>query len=231
MTKKLLVIEDEPEVRANIIELLEAEEFQVVGAENGFIGAIWAQEHLPDLIVCDVRMPELDGYDVLTALRQDSLTATIPFIFLTANADRADMRRGMELGADDYLTKPFTRSELLSAIASRFAKHEVVMQQYNSEHERVESLQEKVQKLQKDVDSKDTLLQQFQHELGSVLPKLNMAMSLVRNLPPGSQRDRCLAILQQVCNEEIAMLNQTPKLQTLLPPENIDLLRQLNLVG
>lgn len=228
---KLLVIEDEPEVRANIIDLLEAEDFQVVGAENGFIGAIWAQEYLPDLIVCDVRMPELDGYDVLTALRQDPLTATIPFIFLTANADRADMRRGMELGADDYLTKPFTRAELLGAIASRFAKHNVVMQQYNSEHERVESLQVKVQELEKTVSSKDTLLQQFQQELGNALPKLNMAMSLVKNLPPGSQRDRCLTILQQVCNEEIAMLNQTPKLQTLLPSENIDFLRQFNLLS
>lgn len=228
--KKLLVIEDEPEVRANIIELLEAEDFQVVGAENGFIGAIWAQEHVPDLIVCDVRMPELDGYDVLTALREDPLTATIPFIFLTANADRADMRRGMELGADDYLTKPFTRAELLGAIASRFAKHEVVMQQYNSEHERAESLKVKVRELQKNVNSKDTLLQQFQQELGNVLPKLNMAMSLVKNLPPGAQRDRCLAILQQVCNEEITMLNETPKLQTLLSPESADFLREFNLV-
>lgn len=217
--KKILVIEDEPDVRANIIELLEAEDFNVVGAENGFFGALWAQEYLPDLIVCDVRMPELDGYDVLTALRQDAVTATIPFIFLTANADKSDMRRGMELGADDYLTKPFTRTELLSAIASRLAKHEVVMQRYHQERQQVNSLKQKVQELENYASS------QFK-----VVPKLNMAMTLVKNLPPGAQRDRCLQILRQVCDEEISILNTTPALQQLLPPEHIDFLRQFNLV-
>ncbi|PIG93308.1 response regulator [Gloeocapsopsis sp. IPPAS B-1203] len=217
--KKILVIEDEPDVRANIIELLEAEDFHVVGAENGFFGAMWAQEYLPDLIICDVRMPELNGYDVLTALRQDSITATIPFIFLTANADRADMRRGMDLGADDYLTKPFTRTELLNTIASRFAKQEIVMQQYYNERQRADSLKQEVQELEKYANSK-----------ASVVPKLNMAMSLVKNLPPGSQRDRCLQILRQVCEEEISILNNTPSMQKLLSPENIDFLRQFNFV-
>jgi len=89
--KKILVIEDEPSVRANILELLEAEEFDVVSAENGFIGALWAQQHLPDLITCDVMMPEVNGYEVLSTLRQDSRTATIPFIFLTAMADQGDI--------------------------------------------------------------------------------------------------------------------------------------------
>ncbi|OKH29044.1 response regulator transcription factor [Chroogloeocystis siderophila] len=217
--KKILVIEDEPDVRANIIELLEAEEFHVVAAENGFFGALWAQEYLPDLIICDVRMPELNGYDVLTALRQDAATATIPFIFLTANADRSDMRRGMELGADDYLTKPFSRTELLNAIASRFAKQEVVMQQYNNERERADSLKQKVQELENYASAK-----------ASIVPKLNIAMSIVKNLPPGLQRDRCLEILRQVCNEEIKTLNNTPALQKLLPAESITFLRQFNLV-
>jgi CheY-like chemotaxis protein len=93
--------------------------------KNGLIGALWAREHLPDLIICDVMMPELDGYGVLAALRQDPATATIPFIFLTAKADKVDLRQGMELGADDYLTKPFTTEELLGAIASRFAKQKL----------------------------------------------------------------------------------------------------------
>ena len=152
--KKILVIEDQPLVRANILEILELEEFDVVGAENGFFGTLWAQEHLPDLIICDVMMPEIDGYQVLGALRQNSTTATIPFIFLTAMADKADIRRGMELGADDYLTKPFTTNELLTAIATRFAKHEAVMQQYNTERERTEALQQKLQKLQQGTDTK-----------------------------------------------------------------------------
>ena len=133
--KKVLVIEDESAVRANILELLEAEDFEAVGAENGFIGAIWAQENLPDLIICDVMMPEVDGYEVLSALRQVSETAAIPFIFLTAMVDKADIRQGMDLGADDYLTKPFTRAELLGAMASRLNKQEVVMKHYQTERD------------------------------------------------------------------------------------------------
>lgn len=229
--KKILVIEDEPSVRANILELLEAEDFDVVSADNGFIGALWAQEHLPDLIICDVMMPELNGYDVLTALRQYPGTATIPFIFLTAKVDKADIRHGMELGADDYLTKPFTRAELLGAIAARRAKHEIVMQHYTTEYQRAKALQQKVQELQQYADTKDNLLNQFQQKLRLALPKLNMAMYMLKNLQPGAQRDRCLQILQEACTDEIALLNQMPKLQISFSPENIKLLRQFNLVS
>lgn len=101
---KILVIEDEQGVRENLLEILEAENFDTIGAENGHVGITWAWEHRPDLIICDVMMPELDGYEVLKLLRQDPVTETIPFIFLTAKADKADLRQGMELGADDYLT-------------------------------------------------------------------------------------------------------------------------------
>lgn len=145
---KILVIEDESAVRANILELLEAEDFEAVGAENGFMGAMWAQENLPDLIICDVMMPEVNGYEVLSALRQVPETAAIPFIFLTAMVDKADIRQGMNLGADDYLTKPFTRAELLGAMASRLNKQEVVMKHYQTERDRTESLQKKVIELQ-----------------------------------------------------------------------------------
>ena len=133
--KKILVIEDEPAVRANILELLELEDFYGIGAENGLIGVLWALEHLPDLIICDIMMPELDGYGVLTTLRREPLTALIPFIFLSAKADKTDLRQGMELGADDYLTKPFTGNELLNAIAARFEKQRAITQQYNSSSE------------------------------------------------------------------------------------------------
>lgn len=229
--KKILVIEDEAPVRANILELLEAEDFDPISAENGFIGAIWAQENLPDLIICDVMMPEVNGYEVLSVLRQDSRTATIPFIFLTAMADKVDIRHGMELGADDYLTKPFTRDELLGAIASRFAKHEAVMQQYNTEYQRAEALEQKVQELQQYVDTKDEMLKQFQQKLQQALPKLNTAIHLLRNMQPGVQRDRCLKMLQAACNDEITMLNEMPNLQNFLTPENMTLLRQFNIVS
>ncbi|MGL5193355.1 MAG: putative bifunctional diguanylate cyclase/phosphodiesterase, partial [Chroococcales cyanobacterium] len=130
---KILVIEDEESVRCNIIELLEAEDFDVIAAENGRLGVIRAKDEVPDLILCDVMMPQLDGYAVLTELREDPSTGTIPFIFLTAKSSRQDWRQGMELGADDYLTKPFTREELLVAIATRLKKSRTIQQRYGKE--------------------------------------------------------------------------------------------------
>ena len=133
MMEKILVIEDEDFVRENIVELLDAEGFEVISAENGHDGINLAQAMVPDLILCDVMMPKLDGYGVLMALRHQSVTAAVPFIFLTAKAAKADFRQGMELGADDYLTKPFTRAELLGAIASRLKKQAAVQKQYHTE--------------------------------------------------------------------------------------------------
>ena len=129
--KKILVIEDEELVRENILEFLDAEGLAGIGATNGYNGIDLAKVEKPDLIICDVMMPGLDGYTVLKTLRQETTFATTPFIFLTAKAAKADFRQGMELGADDYLTKPFTRAELLGAIATRFKKQ----QQYRSELE------------------------------------------------------------------------------------------------
>lgn len=127
--KKILVIEDQEFVRENILEMLNAAEFTAVGAENGKQGVQLAIQLQPDLILCDVSMPELDGYGVLAILRQNSATATIPFVFLTAKAAKTDMRQGMELGADDYLTKPFTMADLLGAISTQLAKRAIFVQQ------------------------------------------------------------------------------------------------------
>jgi len=128
---KILVIEDMQSLRENIVEALELLDFEALGAENGLVGVQFAQEHLPDLIICDIMMPELDGYGVLEALRQVPETATIPFIFLSAKADKTDIRQGMNKGADDYLTKPFTVEELRSAIAARLEKQ--------AAHQRIET--------------------------------------------------------------------------------------------
>jgi EAL domain-containing protein (putative c-di-GMP-specific phosphodiesterase class I)/CheY-like chemotaxis protein len=119
---KILVIEDEESVRENLLDLLEAEKFETLTAENGLIGINLALSFMPDLILCDMMMPEIDGLGVLTAVRQDPTTATIPFIFLTAKSAPADFRQGMDMGADDYLTKPFTRTELLRAIMNRLER-------------------------------------------------------------------------------------------------------------
>lgn len=120
--KKILVIEDEAETLKNLVLMLEMEGFQPFSAPNGRIGIAIARRELPDVILCDVSMPELDGYGVLEALRADNATVSIPFIFLTAKGARKDLRLGMNLGADDYLTKPAGAEDVLGAIRSRLAR-------------------------------------------------------------------------------------------------------------
>ena len=129
----ILVIEDVEALREEIMETLSYEGFDVLGAENGVVGVQIAKTYLPNLIICDIAMPELDGYGTLVALRQEPKTSMIPFIFLTAMTEKADMRQAMQLGADDYLTKPFTSAELLGAIASRLQKYNSVREHYYDE--------------------------------------------------------------------------------------------------
>jgi class 3 adenylate cyclase len=126
--KKVLVIEDEPSIRNNIMLMLKVERYAATGAENGRVGLELARRDPPDLILCDVMMPEMDGFAVLEALRAEPRFAEIPFIFLTALDDRSSTRRGMNLGADDYLPKPFTRNELMEAVNSRLKKFENLTQ-------------------------------------------------------------------------------------------------------
>lgn len=122
--KKILVIEDEPEMRRNLLTILKLEKFQPIGAENGRVGLEVVKREKPDLILCDVMMPELDGHGVLSALREDSELSAIPFVFLTAKGEKEDLRSGMNLGADDYLTKPVARLDLLEAINARLRRSE-----------------------------------------------------------------------------------------------------------
>ena len=120
--KTILLIEDEPQMRRNVLRMLELEGYKAIGAEDGFAGVDAATRERPDLILCDVTMPGLDGHGVLAKLRENPLTATIPFIFLTAKGEKADVRAGMNLGADDYLVKPVAIKELLAAMEARFER-------------------------------------------------------------------------------------------------------------
>ncbi len=119
---KILVIEDEPTIRENIKEILQIAKFQPIVAADGNEGIKLAIANLPDLIICDIMMPELDGYQVLEMIKEEKKTQNIPFIFLTAKSERNDFRYGMNLGADDYLTKPFNLEQLLTAINTRLKK-------------------------------------------------------------------------------------------------------------
>ncbi|MFY0607027.1 MAG: response regulator [Cyclobacteriaceae bacterium] len=133
MKKKILVIEDQQDVRENIEELLDLSGYDVVTAPNGKEGVKKALSELPNLILCDIMMPEMDGYEVLYLIAKNPNVASTPFIFLTAKAEKTDFRKGMNMGADDYITKPFDHMELLNAIERRLAKYETL-----SNHETLE---------------------------------------------------------------------------------------------
>ena len=131
--KKILVIEDNDEVRENIQEILELSNYNVITAVNGKLGAETALKEIPDLIICDIMMPVLDGYGVLYLLNQHASTYGIPFIFLTAKSEKSDLRKGMELGADDYITKPFDGIELLKAVEIRLNKSDAIKKHFITE--------------------------------------------------------------------------------------------------
>ncbi len=128
--KKILLIEDNAEIRENMAEIIDLAGYEVFTAENGKEGVGLAIREKPDLILCDIMMPVLDGYGVLHMVQQHSNLQTNPFIFLTAKSERSEIRRGMELGADDFITKPFDGTELLQAIAIRLKKAEQLKEQF-----------------------------------------------------------------------------------------------------
>ncbi len=142
--KRILLIEDDAILRENTAELLELSHFAVIKAPNGKIGIDTAKQQLPDIVVCDIMMPEIDGYGVLEALSKDTSTRHIPFIFLSAKTEHKDVRKGMDLGADDYITKPFTEDELITSIDSRLAKVAILKEereyQKNSSNNREDEL-------------------------------------------------------------------------------------------
>src|SRR5690606_998915 len=130
MTVTILVVDDHPDIRENVAEILTLAGYRALEAENGKQAIEQAKEHMPDLIGCDIMMPELDGYGVLHMLRKYPETEHIPFIFLTAKTGRSDFRKGMEMGADDYITKPFEDVELLTAVETRLKKQQLLQEKF-----------------------------------------------------------------------------------------------------
>ncbi|MBW4421393.1 MAG: response regulator [Myxacorys californica WJT36-NPBG1] len=226
--KTILVIEDEQAVRESILDLLEAEGFHSIGGENGTVGVNLAHEYHPDLILCDIQMPELDGYGVLTNLRQSSDTASIPFIFLSARTTKVDIRQGMELGADDYLTKPCTAVELLGAISGRLAKHQALLQRYSQlgrpavANQRDRSELSQAPEAIQTSGTRDGLLNHFYQELRNPLSSINMALHLLKS---AANENSMLSTVQQEYGRELAILQEVYKLQDVLIPESAALLR------
>src|SRR5437764_5958236 len=144
MGKSILVIDDNNDIRENTAEILELAGYKTFTAENGKKGVELATKEKPSVIVCDIMMPELDGYGVLHLLRKNPDTQIIPFIFLTAKTERTDFRKGMEMGADDYITKPFDDIELLNAVEIRLKKLEILHERFSADEKGASELIKKL---------------------------------------------------------------------------------------
>ncbi len=161
MAYKILIIDDHKDIRENIAEILSLDGYITMLAPDGRKGVEVAIAEKPDLIICDIMMPELDGYGVLHLLKKNVDTQHVPFVFLTAKAERSDFRKGMDMGADDYISKPFDDYELLSAIETRLKKHEILQRKYEGDNKGVNELMKQLHNsglLKMDLDSYDTHL-------------------------------------------------------------------------
>ena len=227
MSVTILVIEDEKTTLNSLVEFLNSEGFKAIGAENGRIGIELAQKHLPSLIICDIIMPDLDGYDVLTYLQQDAETSAIPFIFLTATTDSSSFRLGMEMGADDYLRKPVTSAELRAAIASRLRKQEATIQSYClPESDNQKELNNKVEQLESYSKAQSYLLQYLIKEIQPSLTQLNQEIKEFKKSVPDLEQPIYLDNLEQEFTRLLGIVRQTSELNKVLTPENTKILSQ-----
>lgn len=191
----ILIIEDESLLRAEVAEWLTFEGYTALTAEDGITGVEMVLQHLPDLIVCDIMMPGLDGYGVLLEIRSNKLTADIPLIFLTARAAHEDIRAGMNLGADDYLTKPFTRIELLQAIKSRL---ETTAARRLKATEEIELLRTELAREHEQRLIKGKLVGMFSHDFRNPLATILSSISLLRDYADRMDEKRRLAHMNRV---------------------------------
>ncbi|WP_071189704.1 response regulator [Trichormus sp. NMC-1] len=233
----ILVIEDETQIRLNLQEILELGDFSVITAADGTIGLQLAKSKNPDLIICDIMMPGLNGYEVLQELRQDPQSADIPLIFLTAKIGRNDLRQGMGLGADDYITKPFEPFEILQAVTARLERHSISNQAYLKESHKSETLQQEIKKNRTELQNSQQLAQirgnvlgKLSEELRNPLSSINMAIHMLKQAKNEEDREKYLSILKEAYTQEIEILKEVDSLQQLLTAENTKLLRNYKLL-
>ncbi len=229
--KKILVIDDDPAVRRTIRKLLIAEHFRPIEAVDGTQGVALAREVCPDLILCDILMPDLDGYTVLRTLHEDTRTQLIPFIFLTSLSERADQRFGMEQEANDFITKPFTHAELLAAIHSQLQRQELLLKRLERERQQSTGFRSTQESLQPTNQILQQVLGNFIEEMRNPLTNIKLVLELFEQSPISKiQRDRYLKILQEELDYQVDLLDALNQLQRLLTPDNILLLNQFGLL-
>lgn len=235
-SEKILVIEDENVTRNNLVNFLNSKGFNAIGAENGRVGISLAKEHLPKLIICDIMMPEVDGYDVLTELQLESETALIPFIFLTATSDPESLNYGLEMGADDYLNKPITSEKLLNAIAKRIETQDIEIEEIDIQtiNPIISGSIQSETSLKSANDRellkcKDLLLERLLKGLPEHISKIDREIELLRNVDP--QQDSHLDELQKEFARLLALVNQVSELEKIITPENAKMLNQFNFLN
>jgi DNA-binding response OmpR family regulator len=238
---KILIVEDEKEIRENIAQILQLNDYETISADNGKTALELAIKYLPDLIVSDIMMPYMDGYEFLENLRKIDKISSIPCIFVTAKVEKRDIRQGMQLGADDYLTKPFTPEELLNSITSRLARHQHIKKKFDIQ---LEENQEIIAKIKQNVNDKnkklkthenlinlkDDILEKLIINLSNPLNNMNIAIKMLKESDDEEKRQVYLQILQQECSKEIEVLNEIKELQRILTTENIKVLQKFNLL-
>lgn len=228
--KKILVIEDEPAIRQTIMEMLASENFKVIGAENGHLGVELAQTEIPALIICDIMMPLLNGYEVLIALRENPHTAIIPLIFITAKISQEDRRQGMELGANDYLTKPFTIDSLLKTVSTQLAKQDAIIKYYSSQVDHYKQLDQNMHKIEHFAETREEIFQRFFEELRQSISKINLAAKMIECATSKVQKERYLKILKLECSHDTNLLHDVARLREIMTKDNVDILQQYNLL-
>lgn len=219
------MIEDDPDILENIEEILELQSYNTLITSSSLAGLQLAKEELPSLVICDVVMPELDGFAVLSELRQQAETATIPFIFLSGRSDRADIRLGMELGADDYLTKPFTQEELLGAVQSCLTKYDRLSRQSEAQARETQTIEKQLQTSQELAEMNSILLQRLSQGLRHPVSNITIATYMLKQNLADKDFDRYVAILEEECARSTSLLNEISGLQEYLNPSKINLLR------
>ncbi len=192
---KILLIEDEDAIREELFDWLQFEGYAVVEAANGRLGLAAAEEHLPDLIICDIRMPEMDGYTTLLEVRANPRLSHIPFIFLTASATRESFRKGMNLGADDYLTKPFTHGEIMSIVRSRLEKQRQMQQ---TALEQIAALEQALAAEKDKRVLKAQMMGMFSHEFRNPLTIILFNTQLIQHYGSTISAESQAAKLQQI---------------------------------
>ena len=231
---KILVIEDERTHRINLHKVLSVEGFETIIAENGNMGIDLALQEQPDLIICDILMPELDGYKVLKVLQQNPITASIPFIFITAKSDPSDMRLGMNLGADDYLTKPFKRSEIVEAIATRLQKQVLIKKQRDQERMQTEAIVSYLLRYDRitNLPNRFLLEERFRELLTQnettrqPIPILSLGIERLKQLHNTLGPARCNALLQSIAERLKNRLGKDDTIAQIGPDRFIILLAQ-----